>query len=101
MSAMELLYHATTFGMVMLLLALFFGLVRLWRGPSLADRILALDTLSLVGLALIAVFALRTLQMAYLDIAISLGLVGFLATVALSRYLMHRETPAQQPEQER
>lgn len=101
MTAMDLLNHTTTLGMVLLLLALFLGLVRLWRGPSLADRILALDTLSLVGLALIAVFALRTMQMAYVDIAISLGLVGFLATVALSRYLLHRETPAQQPEDDR
>jgi multicomponent Na+:H+ antiporter subunit F len=97
----ELLHHATTLGMALLCLALLLTLIRLWRGPSLADRILALDTLSIVGLALIGVFALRTGQMAYVDIAISLALVGFLATVALARYLMHRETPDQLPEDQR
>lgn len=101
MTPADILHHATTLGMALLVLALLLTLIRLWRGPSLADRVLALDTLTMVGLGMIGVFALRTGQMAYVDIAISLALVGFLATVALARYLMHRETAAEQPEDQR
>lgn len=64
--------------------------VRLYLGPSLPDRVLGLDMLVTIAVAFIAVFAIRTGQHAYLDVAISLGLVGFLATTAFSRYILSR-----------
>ena len=66
-----------------------FGLtvVRLLRGPTLADRVVALDMLALLGIAFIGVFSVATQEYAFLDVAIALALVGFLATVAFARYV--------------
>lgn len=81
---------ATSIGFVLLGAAMLLLLIRILRGPTLGDRILALDTMTLVGVGMIAVFAARTGFYLYLDVAIALGLVGFLSTVALARYLLTR-----------
>ena len=65
-------------------------LVRIFRGPTLPDRILALDMLVAVGIGFIAVIAVETRYYLYIDIAIALGLVGFLATVAFARFVIAR-----------
>jgi multicomponent Na+:H+ antiporter subunit F len=65
-------------------------LVRIVRGPTLADRILGLDTLTVLGIAIIGVFAMRTGLYVYIDIAVALGLVGFVSTAAFARYLLSR-----------
>lgn len=66
-----------------------FGLTvfRLLRGPTFADRVVALDMLALLGIAFIGVIAVATEEYAYLDVAIALALVGFLATVAFARHI--------------
>jgi len=66
------------------------AVVRIVRGPTLADRVLGLDMLTLLGIGAIAVFALRTQLYLYLDLAIALALVGFVSTVAFARYLISR-----------
>ena len=65
-------------------------LIRILRGPTLADRILGLDTLTVLGIAIIGVFAVRTGLYLYIDIAVVLGLVGFVSTAAFARYLLAR-----------
>lgn len=60
------------------------------RGPTLPDRILALDMLVAVAIGFIAVIGIKTGYTLYLDIAIALGLVGFLATVAFARFILTR-----------
>ncbi|RUT31030.1 cation:proton antiporter [Arsenicitalea aurantiaca] len=90
MSGGEILAYSTTFALVVLGIALLLVLVRLILGPTLADRILALDTLTTVALGFIGAIALRTGYFLYLDIAVSLALVGFLATVAFARYLLKK-----------
>jgi len=80
------------------IIAFLFTILRLILGTTLADRILSLDMLVTLGIGFIAIFTLHTGFYAYLDMAIALGLVGFLATVAFARLLMHRgetnDTPA-------
>ena len=80
------------------IVAFIFTIIRLILGTTLADRILSLDMLVTLGIGFIAIFTLYTGFYAYLDMAIALGLVGFLATVAFARLLMHRgetnDTPA-------
>lgn len=61
---------------------------RIAKGPTLPDRILALDMLVTVGIGFIAVIGVKTGFYLYLDIAIALGLVGFLATVAFARFVL-------------
>lgn len=59
-------------------------------GPTLPDRVLALDLLVAAAIGFIAVLGIKTGFTLYLDIAIALGLVGFLATVAFARFILSR-----------
>lgn len=83
---------ATLIALVMLGLAMLVAVVRIVLGPTLADRVLALDLLTVLAMGFVATFAIRSTQMLYLDIAIALALLGYVATVALARYLMSRES---------
>ncbi len=75
---------AVTFGL--LLLGILLTLVRLWVGPSLADRVVALDLLGFLTVAFIAVLAVAWDRPNYLDVGIALALVAFLSTVAFARF---------------
>lgn len=90
MSGADFLQLSTAISLALLIVGLLLTFVRLLRGPSLPDRVLALDLFTVLALGFIAVFAIRTGFALYLDIAIALGLVGFLSTVALARYLLQR-----------
>ena len=73
-------------------------LVRLLRGPTLADRVLALDLLTTLSVSLIGVIALRSGITFQLDIALALCLVGFVSTVALARFVLtHRQSGLADP----
>jgi multicomponent Na+:H+ antiporter subunit F len=86
--------------LVILGLALLVSLVRIVIGPSLADRVLALDLMTVVAMGFIGGIAIRTGLMLYLDIAIALALLGFLATVALARYIIRRGLKIDRPQEE-
>ena len=90
MSAVEFLDLASLIALVILALALVVSTVRIIIGPSLADRVLALDLMTVVAMGFIGAVAVRTGLMLYLDIALALALLGFLATVALARYIVRR-----------
>lgn len=84
----------------LLILGLSF-LLTVWRvikGPTLPDRVLALDMLVGIVIGFIALIAIRTGFTLYIDIAISLGLVGFLATVAFARFILSRVRREETPE---
>jgi multicomponent K+:H+ antiporter subunit F len=68
-------------------LAMLLCLVRLVRGPDAADRILALDTLYINAIALLIVLGIRMASSVYFEAALLIALMGFVATVALARYL--------------
>lgn len=61
--------------------------VRLLRGPSLPDRVVALDLLTTLGIGMACAWAMATDAAAFLDVALVLALVAFLGTVAFARYL--------------
>ena len=64
--------------------------VRLLRGPSLPDRIVALDLIVTLLIGIIATYAILNSQPAFLDVAIILALVSFLGTVAFAYYIERR-----------
>jgi multicomponent Na+:H+ antiporter subunit F len=64
--------------------------VRLVRGPSLADRVVALDVLTAVAIGFIAAYVVASGATALLDAALVLALVGFLATAAFAHFVEHR-----------
>ncbi|MEX0859357.1 MAG: cation:proton antiporter [Cucumibacter sp.] len=90
MSGAGFLDFAIYAALALLTLTLILATIRIARGPSLPDRILGLDMLVSISIGYIAVIAIKTGFMLYLDIAISLGLVGFLATVAFARFVLRR-----------
>ncbi len=67
------------------LLAAALATVRVLAGPSRADRIVALDIYLAAAVALAVAAALLTGRTAYLDVAIGLALVGFVATIGWAR----------------
>lgn len=60
---------------------------RLFRGPSLADRVIGLDGLLIVGVSTIAVRAMQTNSGAFLPLAVIITLVGFISTAAIARFI--------------
>jgi multicomponent Na+:H+ antiporter subunit F len=80
----------TTICFVLLGLAMLATIVRIIRGPTLADRILGLDTITILAVGVIGLFAATTGLTLYADIAIAVALVGFLSTAAFARYLLSR-----------
>jgi multicomponent K+:H+ antiporter subunit F len=62
-------------------------LYRLIKGPTVPDRILALDTLYVSAVALLIVLGVRDSSSIYFEAALLIALMGFVGTVALSRYL--------------
>ena len=74
----------------LLMAALVLTFVRIIIGPSLPDRVVALDLLSLLTVCFIVLFSIIAGTTAYLDIAIALALVAFLGTVAFARFVERR-----------
>ncbi len=68
-------------------LALLCSGYRLVRGPSLPDRILALDTLYVNTLALLVLFGIEYETQVLFEAALVVALLGFIGTVALSKYV--------------
>ena len=77
-----------TYGL--LLVGMVGSFVRMVRGPSLPDRVVALDMLAVLMVAFAGVFVVASGKIAFLDVAIALALVGFLGTVAFARYAERR-----------
>lgn len=90
MSGLDFLAFAELVALGVLSLSFLLAVLRVIIGPSLPDRILGLDMLVTVAIGFIAVIGIRTGYTLYLDIAIALGLVGFLATVAFARFILSR-----------
>lgn len=90
MSASAILSSSVTFALVILSIALLVTVARVVRGPTLPDRVLGLDMLVAIAMGFIAVIAIDSGFNLYIDIAIALGLVGFLATVAFARFILAR-----------
>lgn len=91
-SSRPLLALAIDIGFGLLALALALAFVRLLRGPSLPDRVVALDLIGVLSIAVIALHVIDSRQTLYLDAAIALALVAFLGTVAFARFVARRRS---------
>ena len=86
--------------------AIVLGFVRLAKGPSLPDRVIALDLMTVLIVGFCGLFSVFAADGTFLDVGLVLALVGFLATVALARFAERRgasrerrpETRAGEPE---
>lgn len=77
-------------GLYIIILACFLCLYRIWRGPTGADRIVAIDILGIMIIGLCALLTISTGRSWYFDIGIAWALQSFISTLALSKYLEGR-----------
>ncbi len=81
---------AVAVAVVLIGVSLLLTFVRLIKGPSLADRVVALDLLTVLAMGVIGLRVIATGDVLYLEIALALGLVAFLATVFFARLIETR-----------
>jgi multicomponent Na+:H+ antiporter subunit F len=77
----------TTLAIGLLVAALLMSFVRLARGPSIPDRVVALDVVASVAVAIMAALAIVLEEPVFLDVAIVVALIAFVGTVAFAQYL--------------
>ncbi len=88
------LFSASGYGvMILLWIGIFLSFYRLVRGPSLADRIVALDLIATLIVGVIVIRAIAASQPVYLMAAIIVGLVVFLGTVAFALFIQKGGRP--------
>ncbi len=71
---------------VMISAALFISFFRVVRGPTLPDRVVAVDLIGVSAVCLMVVGATDSRELAFLDAAVVIALLGFLGTIAYARY---------------
>ncbi len=69
------------------LAAILLAFIRMIKGPSSADRVVALDVMTIISISLIVFLALILQRSIYVDIALVYGLISFVGVVAIARYL--------------
>jgi len=72
---------------VLIFLGMVFGIIRLVIGPEIVDRVVAIDLLTIIAIAVIALLAHIANRFIYLDVALVYGLLSFLGVLAVARYL--------------
>lgn len=72
---------------VLIFLGILCGVLRLVLGRTVIDRVVAIDTLTVISLSLIALYAHLSGRSVYLDVALVYGLLSFLAVLAVARFL--------------
>ena len=83
-----MLETALTVAMLMVSISLILNLFRIVRGPSLPDRILALDTLYINSIALLLVYGIYQMSTINFEAALLIAMLGFVSTAALTKYLL-------------
>jgi multicomponent Na+:H+ antiporter subunit F len=73
--------------MMLLMLSMLIALLRFLKGPTLSDRVVAFDVISIMGVALLVILAAYFQRSLYLDIALVFGLIGFLGSTIFGRYI--------------
>jgi len=71
----------------LILISMAMSFVRLIIGPSIADRVVALDSLTIVSISIIVYLAQFYQRVIYLDVALVYALLSFMGVVAVARYI--------------
>lgn len=78
---------ALTLAYILMAFSIVFGVLRLILGERTVDRVIAVDLMTVVSIALIALYAHQGDRFIYLDVALVYGLLSFLGVLAVARYL--------------
>lgn len=82
---------AVLLAQVLLGLAMIFAMIRLLRGPRAQDRVLSLDTLYVNAMLLVLTLGIRSGTSLYFEAALVIGMLGFVSTAALAKFLLRGE----------
>ncbi len=91
MTPASLIAAAIVVSMHMVGIAMLLALWRLLRGPTVPDRILALDTLFVATIAELMLFGMHMDTPIYFEAALIIAMLGFVGTVVLSKYILRRD----------
>ena len=87
----SLIHVAIVVSMYVVGLAMLLSLWRLLRGPTVPDRILALDTLNVTAIAELMLLGMYLRTSVYFEAALIIAMLGFVSTVVLSKYVIRRD----------
>ncbi|WP_459614473.1 K+/H+ antiporter subunit F [Bordetella sp. 2513F-2] len=85
------LYWCAWFALVCFGIGMACATVRLLRGPTAQDRVLALDALYISGMLAMLVFGIRSGTAVYFDVALLVALFGFVGSSAMAKFLLRGE----------
>ena len=91
MTPQTLVMYAVVASMHVIGVAMLLALYRLVRGPTVPDRILALDTLFVATIAQLMLFGIYVGTAVYFEAALIIAMLGFVGTVVLSKYVLRRD----------
>lgn len=80
--------YALAIGFIAVSLALLMNLWRLATGPTMMDRVLAVDTMVINTIALIIIYGIRESTAIYFESALLMAMFGFISTVAFCRFVL-------------
>jgi len=87
----QILHWSLVAAQLMITLAMACAAFRMFRGPRAQDRVLGLDTLYVSGMILLLLFGIQSGRTLYFEAALIIGLLGFVGTMALAKFLMRGE----------
>ncbi len=80
----ETIYQAAA---LIALTALMLAMFRMFKGPTIADRVVALDAMTIISISILAFVSATAMRIVYLDVALVYGLISFVGVVAVARYM--------------
>lgn len=86
-----LLLASMTFAMGCLGVAMLLASVRMFRGPTAQDRVLAMDALYVCAMMMMLVLGMRFGSQVYFEMALLIAVVGFVGSVAMAKFLLRGE----------
>ena len=89
----ELPTFVLTAAQVILSLSMCLCVFRIWKGPGIMDRVVALDLIATLIMGQCILFVIESGFTAYLDVATAIAIISFLATVAFARCLENEKVP--------
>ena len=69
-------------------MGLLLNIARIVKAPSVGDRVLALDTMVINGIALIVLYGILNKTAVYFEVSLTIAMVGFISTVAYARFVL-------------
>jgi multicomponent K+:H+ antiporter subunit F len=87
----QILFWMLTIAQVLLALAMAAAAYRIIKGPRAQDRIVSLDALYVNAMLVLVIYGIKTGTTVYYEVALIVGLLGFVGTVALAKFLMRGE----------